>query len=111
MPKCVSFDQTLLKDAKKASNGIIINSRVLAGVMMELEKLVPEAHVSLRRVRTIVVQTKTNALFAEITLSGKSRSTTPVLSPDSYESKGFLLAVEAIEKKFLSAQKSKRDFP
>jgi len=38
-----------------ANNEIITNSRVLAGVMTELEKSVPEAHASLKRVRTIAV--------------------------------------------------------
>ena len=108
---CLCFDQALLEDAKKASNEIITNTRVLAGVITELEKLVPEAHASLKRVRTIAVQTTTDALFAETTLPGKSKSTKPVLSPDPYESEDFLLAVEAIEKQFLTAQKSKHHFP
>ncbi|KAJ8419830.1 hypothetical protein Cgig2_019353 [Carnegiea gigantea] len=47
--------QALLEDAKKASNEIITNTHVLAGVITELEKLVPEAHASLKRVRTIAV--------------------------------------------------------
>ncbi|KAJ8420657.1 hypothetical protein Cgig2_021602 [Carnegiea gigantea] len=75
-----------IKDAKKASNEIITDSRVLAGVMTELEMLVPEAHTSLKRVKTIAVKTTTNALFVETTLPGKSKSATPILLPDSYES-------------------------
>ncbi|KAJ8423982.1 hypothetical protein Cgig2_030083 [Carnegiea gigantea] len=59
-----------MKDAKKASNEIITNTRVLAGVITELETLVPEAHASLKRVRIIVAQTTTAALFAETTLPG-----------------------------------------
>ncbi|KAJ8421748.1 hypothetical protein Cgig2_028803 [Carnegiea gigantea] len=47
--------KALLEDAKKASNEIITNTRVLASVIRELEKLVPEAHASLKRVRTIAV--------------------------------------------------------
>ncbi|KAJ8423611.1 hypothetical protein Cgig2_011959 [Carnegiea gigantea] len=90
--------KALLEDAKKMSNEIITNTRVLAGVIMELEKLAPEAHASLKRVRTIAVQTTTNALFAETTLPRKSKSTKPVLSPDPYESENFLLVIEAIEK-------------
>ncbi|KAJ8426362.1 hypothetical protein Cgig2_025501 [Carnegiea gigantea] len=70
-------DTALLEDAKKASNEIITNTRVLAGVIMELEKLVPKAHASLKRVRTMAVQTTIDALFAETTLSGKSKSTKP----------------------------------
>ncbi|KAJ8442009.1 hypothetical protein Cgig2_033773 [Carnegiea gigantea] len=103
--------KAFLEDAKKASNEIITNSRVLAWVMTELEDLVPEAHASLKRVSMIVVQTITNALFAETTLPGKSKSTTPILSSNSCDSESFLLAVEAIEKQFLSAKKSKHDFP
>ncbi|KAJ8420462.1 hypothetical protein Cgig2_000533 [Carnegiea gigantea] len=94
--------KALLEDAKKASNEIITNTRVLAGVITELEKL---------RVRTIAVQTTTAALFAETTLPGKSKITKPVLSPDPYESEDFLLAVDAIEKQFLTSQKSKHHFP
>ncbi|KAJ8444803.1 hypothetical protein Cgig2_014992 [Carnegiea gigantea] len=90
--------KALLKDAKKASNEIITNSRALAGVMTELEKLVPEAHASLKKIRMIAMQTTTEALFTETTLQGKLKSTTPVLSPDSCESKGFLLAIEVIKK-------------
>ncbi|KAJ8430781.1 hypothetical protein Cgig2_006481 [Carnegiea gigantea] len=103
--------KALLKDAKKASNEIITNTRVLAGVITELEKLVPEAHASLKRVRIIAVQTTTDTLFTEITLPGKSKSTKPVLSPNPYESEDFLLAVEAIEKQFLTAQKTEHHFP
>ncbi|KAJ8421688.1 hypothetical protein Cgig2_009480 [Carnegiea gigantea] len=103
--------KALLEDAKKASNEIITNTRVLAGVITELEKLVPEAHASLKRVRTITVQTTTAALFAETTLPGKSKITKPVLSPNLYESEDFLLAVDAIEKQFLTSQKSKHPFP
>ncbi|KAJ8435286.1 hypothetical protein Cgig2_030041 [Carnegiea gigantea] len=103
--------KALLEDAKKVSNEIITNTRVLARMIMELEKLVPEAHASLKRVRTIAVQTTTDPLFAETTLPGKSKSTKPVLSPDPYESEDFLLAVEAIEKQFLIAQKSEHHFP
>ncbi|KAJ8428365.1 hypothetical protein Cgig2_015883 [Carnegiea gigantea] len=73
--------KALLEDAKKVSNEIITNSHVLAGVMTELEKLVPKAHASLKRVRMIAMQTTTDALFAEINLPGKSKSTTPVLAP------------------------------
>ena len=83
----------------------------MAGVITELEKLVPEAHASLKRVRTIAVQTTTDALFAETTLPRKSKSTKLVLSPDPYESEDFLLAVELIEKQFLTAQKSEHHFP
>ncbi|KAJ8425933.1 LOW QUALITY PROTEIN: hypothetical protein Cgig2_003908 [Carnegiea gigantea] len=101
--------KALLEDAKKASNEIITNTRVLARVIMELEKLVPEAHVSLKRNNSCADQT--DALFAETTLPGKSKSTKPVLSPDPYESEDFLLAVEAIEKQFLTAQKSEHHFP
>ncbi|KAJ8441396.1 hypothetical protein Cgig2_009104 [Carnegiea gigantea] len=101
----------LLEDAKKASNEIITNTRVLAGVITELEKLVPEAHASLKRVRTIAVETTTIALFAETTLPGKSKITKLVLSPDPYGSEDFLLAVDAIEKQFLTSQKSKHHFP
>ncbi|KAJ8444799.1 hypothetical protein Cgig2_014988 [Carnegiea gigantea] len=90
--------KALLKDAKKASNEIITNNCALAGVMTELEKFVPEMHASLKKIRTIAVQTTTEALFAETTLQGKLKSTTPVLSPDSCESEGFLLAIEAIKK-------------
>ncbi|KAJ8420433.1 hypothetical protein Cgig2_023118 [Carnegiea gigantea] len=103
--------KALLEDAKAASNEIISNTCVVAGVITELEKLVPEAHASLKRVRTIAVQTITYALFIETTLSGKSKSTKPVLSPDLYESEDFSLAVEAIEKQFLTAQKSEHHFP
>ncbi|KAJ8420619.1 LOW QUALITY PROTEIN: hypothetical protein Cgig2_000437 [Carnegiea gigantea] len=103
--------KALLEDAKKASNEIITNTRVLAGVITKLEKLVPEAHASLKRVRTIAVQTTTAALFAETTLPGKSKITKPVLSPDPYESEDFLLAVDVIEKQFLTSQKSKHHFP
>ncbi|KAJ8422555.1 hypothetical protein Cgig2_033478 [Carnegiea gigantea] len=71
--------KALLKDAKKASNEINTNTRVLAGVITKLEKLVPEAHASLKRVRTIAVQIITDALFAEAILPGKSKSTKPVL--------------------------------
>ncbi|KAJ8421730.1 hypothetical protein Cgig2_027404 [Carnegiea gigantea] len=78
--------KALLQDAKKARNEIISNTHVLVRVMTELEKLVPEAHSSLKRVRMIAVQTTTDALFAEITSSGKSKSTTSALSPDSCES-------------------------
>ncbi|KAJ8422464.1 hypothetical protein Cgig2_009772 [Carnegiea gigantea] len=60
--------KALLEDAKKASNEIITNTRVLVGVTMELEKLVPKAHTSLTKVRTIAVQTTTDALFAETTV-------------------------------------------
>ncbi|KAJ8444074.1 hypothetical protein Cgig2_030931 [Carnegiea gigantea] len=95
--------KALLEDAKKATNEIITNTRVLAGVIMELEKLVPEAHASLKRVRTIAVQTATAALFAETTLPGKSKITKRVLSPDPYESEDFLLATDAIEKQFLTS--------
>ncbi|KAJ8443849.1 hypothetical protein Cgig2_010313 [Carnegiea gigantea] len=103
--------KALLEDAKKASNEIITNTHVLAGVITKLEKLVPEAHASLKRVRTIAVQTTTAALFAETTLPGKSKITKPVLSPDPYESEDFLLAVDTIEKQFLTSQKSKHHFP
>ncbi|KAJ8427847.1 LOW QUALITY PROTEIN: hypothetical protein Cgig2_008291 [Carnegiea gigantea] len=109
-PKIISFDQALLEDGK-VSNEIITNSRALAGVMTELEKLLPNSHALLKRARTTAIQTTSDALFAHITLLGNSKSTTPVLSPDSYEPKGFLLEVEAIKKQFLSAQKSKHDFP
>ncbi|KAJ8425741.1 hypothetical protein Cgig2_007597 [Carnegiea gigantea] len=103
--------KALLEDAKKASNEIITNTRVLVGVITKLEKLVPEAHASLKRVRTIAAQTTIAALFAETTLSGKSKITKPVLSPDPYKSEDFLLAVDAIEKQFLTSQKSKHHFP
>ncbi|KAJ8421372.1 hypothetical protein Cgig2_025255 [Carnegiea gigantea] len=103
--------KALLEDAKKVSNEIITNTHVLAGVIIGLEKLVPEAHASLKRVRTIAVQTTTAALFGETTLSGKSKITKPVLSPDPYESEDFLLAVDAIDKQFLTSQKSKHHFP
>ncbi|KAJ8428012.1 hypothetical protein Cgig2_032349 [Carnegiea gigantea] len=103
--------QALLEDAKKVSNEIITNTRVLAGVITELEKLVPEAHASLKRVRTIAVQTITATLFVETTLLGKSKITKPVFSPDPYESEDFLLAIDAIEKQFLTSQKSKHHFP
>ncbi|KAJ8445868.1 hypothetical protein Cgig2_000180 [Carnegiea gigantea] len=85
--------KALLEDAKKASNEIITNTRVLAGVITELEKLVPEAHASLKRRQR------------------KSKITKSVLSLNPYESEDFLLAVEAIEKQFLTAQKSKHHFP
>ncbi|KAJ8421771.1 hypothetical protein Cgig2_016212 [Carnegiea gigantea] len=103
--------KALLEDAKKASNEIITNTRVLAGVITKLEKLVPEAHASLKRVRIIAVQTTTAAPFAETTLPGKSKITKPVLSPDPYESEDFLSVVDAIEKQFLTSQKSKHHFP
>ncbi|KAJ8423235.1 hypothetical protein Cgig2_013487 [Carnegiea gigantea] len=103
--------KALLEDAKKVSNEIITNTRVLAGVITELEKLVPEAHASLKRVRTIAVQTITATLFVETTLLGKSKITKPVFSPDPYESEDFLLAIDAIEKQFLTSQKSKHHFP
>ncbi|KAJ8422272.1 hypothetical protein Cgig2_014418 [Carnegiea gigantea] len=83
--------KALLGDAKKVSNEIITNTCVLAWVITELEKLAPKAHALLKR-------TTTDALFAETTLPGKSKSTKPVLSPDPYESEDFLLPVEAIEK-------------
>ncbi|KAJ8421176.1 hypothetical protein Cgig2_007698 [Carnegiea gigantea] len=102
--------KALLEDAKKASNEIITNTRVLVGVTTKFEKLVPEAHASLKGVRTIAVQTTTDGLFAETTLPEKPKSTKPVLSADPYESE-VLLAVEAIEKQFLTAQKSKHHFP
>ncbi|KAJ8424808.1 LOW QUALITY PROTEIN: hypothetical protein Cgig2_008573 [Carnegiea gigantea] len=99
------YDPVLLEDGKKTSNEIITNSRMLAGVMTELEKLLPEAHASLKRVRTTAVQITSDAMFAHITLPGKSKSTTPTLPPDSCTSEGFLLEVEAIKKQFLNAQK------
>ncbi|KAJ8423195.1 LOW QUALITY PROTEIN: hypothetical protein Cgig2_019237 [Carnegiea gigantea] len=98
--------KALLEDAKKVSNEIITNTRVLEGVITELEN----TYFS-KKIRTIAVQTTTNALLAETTSPGKSKSTKPVLSLDSYESEDFLLAVEAIEKQFLTAQKSKHHFP
>ncbi|KAJ8434379.1 hypothetical protein Cgig2_014226 [Carnegiea gigantea] len=100
--------KALLEDAKKVSNEIITNTRVLAGVITELEKLVPEAHASLKTVRIIAVQTATDALFAETTLPGKSTSNKPVLSPDPYESEDFSLAVEVIKNVGLSEEENER---
>ncbi|KAJ8422595.1 hypothetical protein Cgig2_026117 [Carnegiea gigantea] len=89
--------KALLEDAKKASNEIITNTRVLAGVITKLEKLVPEAHASLKRVRTIAVHTTTDTLFVETTLLRKSKSTKPVLSPNPYELEDFFLALSQEE--------------
>ncbi|KAJ8419741.1 hypothetical protein Cgig2_028584 [Carnegiea gigantea] len=96
----------LLEDAKKARNDVITNSRVLAGVMAELEKLFPKALASLKRVRTTAVRTTTGALFTHTTLPGKSKSTTLVLSLDSCESEGFLLEVEATKNLGISQEEN-----
>ena len=70
----------------RKDNEIITSSHVLAGVMTELEKLLPEAYATLKTIRTIASQTTSDSLIAHTSLSTKSKGTTPVRSPDSCES-------------------------
>ncbi|KAJ8442142.1 hypothetical protein Cgig2_011332 [Carnegiea gigantea] len=78
-----------------SSSGNLANSRILAEVMTELEKLLPGAHALLKSVRKVVAKSTNDALIRDT--SKKPRSKTLVLSQDLYESKGFLMEIDAIE--------------
>ncbi|KAJ8430652.1 hypothetical protein Cgig2_000643 [Carnegiea gigantea] len=95
-------------DGKAAADSIITNSRLLTEVIIELEEFIPRARTPLKRVRKVAAESMSDALISDRT--NKSRSRSPVLSQDSYESKGFFIEIDAIGKHFVGSQDTMHDF-
>ncbi|KAJ8424153.1 hypothetical protein Cgig2_001615 [Carnegiea gigantea] len=94
------FHEALFRDGRAAADLIITNIRLLAEVITELEDLIPGARIPLKRVRNVATESMNDALTRDRPKTWKSR--TPVLSQDSYESEGFLMQIDAIEKNFFA---------
>ncbi|KAJ8438218.1 hypothetical protein Cgig2_011580 [Carnegiea gigantea] len=89
-------------DGKVATDLIITNSHLLVEVMTKLEELFPSAHIPLKGVRKVAAESMSNALIRDT--HKKSKSKTPVLLQDSYESKGFLMEIDVIRKHFVGSR-------
>ncbi|KAJ8425495.1 hypothetical protein Cgig2_028513 [Carnegiea gigantea] len=94
--------KALFQDSKVTTDKITTNSRLLAKVVIELEKFLPRARVPLKSVRKVVTKSISDTVIRD--MPKKSKSRTPVLSPDSCQAEGFLMEIDAIEKHFVSSQ-------
>ncbi|KAJ8429605.1 hypothetical protein Cgig2_008835 [Carnegiea gigantea] len=95
------FHQTLFRDGRPTTDLIITGSRWLEKIITELEELIPRACSLLKRVRKVAVESVSDVLIRDTPKRSKSR--TPVLSQDSYESEGSLMQINTIEKYFVGS--------
>ncbi|KAJ8424087.1 hypothetical protein Cgig2_012695 [Carnegiea gigantea] len=98
-------DETGLSKLKAAMDLIITNSGLLAEVITELKEFIPGAHTPLKRVRKVAVESTSDALIDDKTNKSNSRSS------GSYESEGFLMENDEIEKHFVGPRDKVHDFP
>ncbi|KAJ8421086.1 LOW QUALITY PROTEIN: hypothetical protein Cgig2_010320 [Carnegiea gigantea] len=105
----ISKVKALFRDGRTVIDLIITSSRWLAEVIIKLEELIPGARSSLKSIRKIAAESVSDALIRDTPKRSKSR--TPVLLQDSYESEGFLMQIDAIEKHFAGSQDKVHDFP
>ncbi|KAJ8437685.1 hypothetical protein Cgig2_028623 [Carnegiea gigantea] len=96
------FHQTFFWDGWAATNLIITRSRRLTKVITNLEELIHGARSALKRVRKVVAESVSDALIRDMPKRSNSRML--VLSQDSYESEGFLMQIDIIEKHFAGSR-------
>jgi len=77
--------------------------------MIELEELIPRARNALKRARNVAAESVSDTLISDS--PKRSRSRIPVLSQDSFESDGFLIQIDEIEKNYTGARDEVHDFP
>ncbi|KAJ8431994.1 hypothetical protein Cgig2_005923 [Carnegiea gigantea] len=77
--------------------------------MTELEELIPRGHRPLKRVRNVAAESVSDALISD--RPKRSRSRTPILLQDSFESEGFLMQIDEIEKNYTGSRDKVHDFP
>ncbi|KAJ8436152.1 hypothetical protein Cgig2_029764 [Carnegiea gigantea] len=85
-----------------ATDLIISDSRLLEEIMIELEELIPGACSPLKKVRNVAAESVSDALIGG--RLRRSRRKTSVLSQDSFESDGFLMQIDEIEKNHMSSR-------
>ncbi|KAJ8439650.1 hypothetical protein Cgig2_021662 [Carnegiea gigantea] len=105
----IGISKALFRDGRAATDLIITSSRRLAKVITELQELIPGARSPLKRVRKVATESVSDALIRDTPKRSKSRM--PVIWQDSYESEGFLMQINAIEKYFVGSGDKVHDFP
>ncbi|KAJ8420504.1 hypothetical protein Cgig2_024709 [Carnegiea gigantea] len=95
-------DQVIISKVTVAADLIRTSSQWPAEVITELEEFIPGARSPLKRVRKADVESVSDALIRYLPKRSKSRM--PILSQDSYESEGFLMQIDAIEKHLMRSR-------
>ncbi|KAJ8441460.1 hypothetical protein Cgig2_008721 [Carnegiea gigantea] len=70
--------------------------------MTELEELIPGARNPVKRIRNVATESVSDAVISD--RPKRSRSRTPVLSQDLFESDGFLMQIDDIEKNYMGSR-------
>ncbi|KAJ8421370.1 hypothetical protein Cgig2_025253 [Carnegiea gigantea] len=94
----IKLKKVLFRDGQASIDLIITIMRQLVEVIAKLKDLIPGARTTLKKVRKVPAESIGDALTRDKPWRSKSR--TPVLLQDSYESEAFLMKIDAIEKNF-----------
>ncbi|KAJ8441458.1 hypothetical protein Cgig2_008719 [Carnegiea gigantea] len=98
----ISKVKALFREGRAATNLIKSNSRRLVEIMIELEELIPGARNPVKVIRNVATESVSDVVTTD--RPKRSRSRTPVLSQDLFESDGFLMQIDDIEKNYMGSR-------